>query len=148
MWNVRRRVLFFDSLDSFVKCWIEKVGAAGRVPLEPGMRSQISGMMFADHEANMRRAVGPQDCVKQNGFAFAIGGDIGVDLRRRFPLGRIPVRDCAQTGHPLVESGQGGPTRQGASGRIQNRRNRVHLAVVGRRADREEDGLGEAGGGV
>lgn len=148
MWNVCRWVVLLDSFDSAIESWIEKVGAACRIPLQPGVRSQISGMMFADHEANACRAVGPQDCVKQNGFAFAIGGDIGVDLRRCFPLTRIPVRDRAQASHPLVEGGEGGLTRRWASGRIQDGRNRAHLAIIRRRADREKEGLREARGGA
>jgi len=130
MRNVRCRIVLADSFHRAIKCWIEKVGATCRVPLQPGVRSQISDMMFADHEENMRRAIRPQDCVKQYGFALTICDDIGIDLRRRFPLTGILVRDRAQTGYPLVEGGEGHSTRQGASGRIQNERNRSHLPIV------------------
>ena len=84
--KVHRWIVFFDSFNRTVKCRIEKKGAAGGVPLQPGMRSQVIDMMFADHQTNMRRASGPQYGVEQYGFALAIRDDIGVDLRGRFPL--------------------------------------------------------------
>jgi hypothetical protein len=60
--------------------------------------SLISDMMFTDNEANMRRAIGPHDGIKQDGLALAIGDEIRLDLRRRFPLGRILVGHRAQVG--------------------------------------------------
>ena len=98
MRNVRCRIEIRDSFHGAVKCWIKKVGAACCVPLQPGVRSQISEMMFADHEANMRRAIRPQDGIEQDGLALTIGGDIGVDLRGRLPLRGIFVGDRAQAG--------------------------------------------------
>ena len=77
MWQGRGRMAFPRSSDRAVECWIEKVGAVCRVPLEPGVRSNVSNMMFADHETNTARAVRPQECVKPEGLSFAICGGFG-----------------------------------------------------------------------
>lgn len=145
MRNVPGRIEVTDSFDRSVKRWIEEVSATGRLPLQPGMRSLISYIMFANYEADMPRAVGPHDCVKQDGLPLTIRGEIGVDLRGRFPLAGIVIRDRAQARQPLVDPGDGSPTRQGASGRIQHPRDRSHLAIVWGGGDRQETGLCEAG---
>lgn len=136
MGDVHRRILRFDSFNRAVECGIEQVSAPGRVPLQPGVRSHIGDVTFADDKANLRGAFGPQDGVEQDGFALAIRGDIGVDLRRRFPLPRILIGDRAQAGYPLVESGDRRPACQGACGGIQDGRNRAHLTIVWSGGDR------------
>ena len=145
MRNVPGRIVVTDSFHRSVKRRIEEVGATCCLPLQPGMRFLISDMMFADHEANMPGAVGPHDSVKQDGLALAIRCMIRFDLRRRFPLAGIVIRDHAQACQPLVDPGDGSPTRQGASGRIQHPRDRSHLAIIGGGGDRQETGLCEAG---
>lgn len=96
MRNVPGGIVVADAFGGSVKCWIEEKGAFRRRPFQPGVRSLIGEMAFANDEAKMPRAVGPHDCVKQDGLALAIGHGIGANLPRRFPLRRIPVRDGAQ----------------------------------------------------
>ena len=145
MRNVPRRIVITNAFDRSVKRRIEQVSATCRIPLQPGVRSHISEMMFADHEANMRRAIGPHDRVKQDGLALTIGDEIGVNLRRRFPLAGILIRDRAQARQPFVDIRERSPMPQRTRGRIQNPRDRSHLAIIWSGGDLQEVGLGDAG---
>src|SRR5688572_19054362 len=103
MRNVPGGIVITDALHRRVEGRIERKSAYRRVPFEPGMGSMIGDMTFSNHETKMPRAVGPQDRVKEDRLALAIGDRIGANLPRRFPLQRILVGDRAQSREPMID---------------------------------------------